>query len=459
MYKKTNSTDDKNITPTYASRSLQNPVPKYQLPQQGMASQNAYQLIHDELALDGNAHMNLATFVTTWMEDEATRLMTETLEKNIVDKDEYPQTAEIENRCVNIIAKLWNAPDGANTIGTSTIGSSEACMLAGMALKFRWRKRQQAAGKPVDKPNLVLGINAQVCWEKFCRYWDIEPRFVHVEPGRYHLDPATALSLCDENTIGVVAILGSTFDGSFEPVQELSRLLDQYEVEHGISIPIHVDAASGGFVAPFSKPELIWDFRLPRVSSINTSSHKYGMVYPGLGWVIWQRVEDLPEELIFNVDYLGGSMPTFSINFSRPGNGVVAQYYNFLRLGFDGYQQIIQNCQNIAHHIAKGLGEIGPFAILTDGSDLPVVAFTLKDSSAIPYTLFDLSDRLRERGWQVPAYPMPANLTELVIMRIVVKENFSLDMADLLLEDIKRYVQILGNGHPTEKTPRPSFHH
>jgi glutamate decarboxylase len=462
MHKQVPATDpdaDSSITPTYASRFFNTPVPKYTLPQHSLVPETAYQMIKDELQLDGIAPMNLATFVTTWMEPQATKLMAETFDKNLVDKDEYPQTAEIERRCVNILAKLWNAPGEDQAIGSSTIGSSEACMLAGMALKWRWRKGLQAAGKPVGQPNLVLGGNAQICWEKFCRYWEVEPRFVPLEKDRYHLDPELAIKLCDENTIGVVGILGSTMDGSYEPIQQLSSLLDDLQERTGLNIPIHVDAASGGFVAPFIQPEIIWDFRLLRVASINASGHKYGMVYPGVGWIIWQRATDLPEELIFRVNYLGGEMPSFALNFSKPGNGVIAQYYNFLRLGQEGYRQIQERCQLNARYLASSIAAMDPFRLLSNGEDLPVFAFTLEDNFK-DFSLYDLSDRLRGQGWQVPAYTLPPNLEEMVVMRIVVKENLSRDMATTLIKDIKQQVAWLrDNPLQSASQPRQSFHH
>ena len=450
---------DSPITPTYASRFFNTPVPKYTLPQHSLTPETAYQMIKDELQLDGSAHMNLATFVTTWMEPHATKLMAETFEKNLVDKDEYPQTAEIERRCINILAKLWNSSEEGKAIGSSTIGSSEACMLAGMALKWRWRKGLQAAGKTVGQPNLILSGDAQICWKKFCRYWEIEPRFVPLEKDRYHLDPELAVKLCDENTIGVIGVLGSTLDGSYEPIQQLCTLLDDLQKSTGLNIPVHVDAASGGFVAPFIQPEIVWDFRLPRVASINTSGHKYGMVYPGIGWIIWQQAADLPEELIFEVNYLGGEMPSFTLNFSKPGNGVIAQYYNFLRLGFEGYRQIQERCQQNARFLAEQIAAVGPFRLLSNGEDLPVFAFTLRDDFK-DFSLYDLSDRLRGQGWQVPAYTMPPNLEYMVVMRIVVKENLSRDMATTLIKDMKQQVTWLHN-NPLQSAsePRQSFHH
>jgi glutamate decarboxylase len=372
----------------------------------------------------------------------------------MIDKDEYPQTAEIESRCVSILADLWHAPAGAAATGCSTTGSSEACMLGGMALLWRWRERRRAAGADAGQPNLVMGANVQVCWEKFCRYWQVEPRLVPMEPGRLHLTGPEAAARCDQNTIGVVAVMGSTMDGSYEPVQQISGELDRLAASGGPDVPIHVDGASGGFVAPFLQPELAWDFRVPRVASINTSGHKYGLVYPGVGWVVWRDASSLPEDLVFRVNYLGGQMPTFALNFSRPGAHVAAQYYNFLRLGFDGYRRVQQACQDVALHLSGAIARMGPFELLTDGSELPVFAFQLAGGAAADagYTVFDLSERLRERGWLVPAYTFPQNLTGTAVIRIVVRNGFSRDLADAFLADLDRHSRALAE-HPQAHAP------
>ena len=329
------------IRPQFAAPEMDD-VPRERMPDGEMDAATAYQIVHDELMLDGNARLNLATFVTTWMDDHARRLMAACTDKNMIDKDEYPQTAELERRCVAMLAHLWHAPANADPVGCSTTGSSEACMLAGMALLRRWRARRDAVGMPADRPNLVMGANVQVCWEKFCRYWDVEPRLVPVGADATHLTPAAAVGQCDEQTIGVVAVLGSTFDGSYEPVADIAAALDRLQVERGLDVPVHVDAASGGFVAPFVDPDLVWDFRLRRVQSINASGHKYGLVYPGVGWALWRDRAAVPDELVFHVDHLGGDTPTFALNFSRPGAQVVAQYYMLLRLGFEGYRRVQQ---------------------------------------------------------------------------------------------------------------------
>ncbi|HLI38089.1 MAG TPA: glutamate decarboxylase [Streptosporangiaceae bacterium] len=450
------------VNPVYVREEGQQ-IPRFRLAEHGMLPATALQVVRDELILDGNARLNLATFVTTWMEPEAERLMAECFGKNMIDKDEYPQTADLERRCVSILAHLWHAPGGGDATGCSTTGSSEACMLGGMALLWRWRQRRRAEGKDASRPNLVMGANVQVCWEKFCRYWEVEPRMAPMEPGSLHLTADKAIPLCDENTIGVVAIMGSTMDGSFEPVQQISDALDRLQAGRGLDIPVHVDGASGGFVAPFLRPDLPWDFRVGRVASINASGHKYGLVYPGVGWVVWRDAAALPEDLVFSVNYLGGNMPTFALNFSRPGAQVAAQYYNFLRLGFEGYRRVQQACQDVALYLSGEIAKMGPFELLTDGSDLPVFAFRLRDG-VTGYSVFDLSERLRQRGWLVPAYTFPENMTGTAVIRIVVRNGLSMDLAALLLDDIRRQVKALET-HPQPHVPlvaehaRQSFRH
>lgn len=450
------SNEEANLTPIYARNGMEQPVPKFKLADQELAPSTAYNLIRDELMLDGNARLNLATFVTTWMEPEAEKLMAETFDKNMIDKDEYPFTAMIEERCVNIVSRLFNAPETG--VGASAIGSSEAVMLAGMALKWRWRDRMKAKGRPTDKPNIVMGNNVQVVWEKFARYWEVEPRYIEMEPDQYTITPEGVLNAVDENTIGVVAILGVTYTGAYEPVKAIHDALTRHNAATGHDIPMHIDAASGGFVAPFLQPDLEWDFRLPLVKSINVSGHKYGLVYPGVGWVVWRSHEDLPEDLVFHVNYLGGDMPTFTLNFSRPGNQIVGQYYNFLRLGRDGFTRIMQSLQDTATHLSGEIGKMGPFKLISRGDTIPVFAFALKDSSQ--YSVFNLSDKLREYGWQVPAYTMPPRVEELAVLRIVVREGFSRDLAEMFLADLAKAVAHFESqpGHKP-KEPAPQFAH
>ncbi|MEV0123754.1 glutamate decarboxylase [Streptomyces sp. NPDC050703] len=426
---------DLEINPVFSREPLR--VPRYALPEREMEPDTAYQVIHDELMLDGNARQNLATFVSTWAEPQARRLMSECVQKNMIDKDEYPQTAELERRCVHMLARLWHAEAPQQATGCSTTGSSEAAMLGGLALKRRWQHKRRAEGRPADRPNLVMGINVQICWEKFADYFEVEPRYVPMEGDRYHLTPDKAVELCDENTIGVVAVLGSTFDGSYEPVADIASALDELHSRTGLDIPIHVDGASGAMIAPFLDQDLEWDFRLPRVASINASGHKYGLVMPGVGWALWRDRDALPDDLVFHVNYLGGDMPTFALNFSRPGAQIVAQYYNFLRLGFDGYRRVQQTCRDVATRLAGEIAGLGPFELITDGSRLPVFAFRMRDG-VDHFSVFDVSAALRERGWLVPAYTFPKDRTDLAVLRIVVRNGFSHDLADLLLEDLRR---------------------
>ncbi|HYZ38800.1 MAG TPA: glutamate decarboxylase [Pseudonocardiaceae bacterium] len=422
-------------------------MPRDQLPELGMDAELAYQLVHDELMLDGNARLNLATFVTTWMDPQASELMAECADKNMIDKDEYPRTAELERRCVRMLARLWGAPDPDAAPGCSTTGSSEAGMLAGLALKRRWRARGGTG-----TPNLVMGNNVQVCWDKFANYFEVEPRLVPMRGERFHLDAASALPHVDANTIGVVAVLGSTFDGSYEPVAQICAALDQLAADGGPDVPVHVDGASGAMIAPFLDRGLAWDFRLPRVASINTSGHKYGLVYPGVGWVVWRDTAALPEELIYRVNYLGDEMATFALNFSRPGAQVVAQYYQFLRLGRDGYRRVQQHCRDVATQLATELAALGPLRLLTDGSQLPVFAAALHDDIT-NYTVFDLSAGLREHGWQVPAYTFPADRTDLAVLRFVIRNGMTHDLAAVLLADLRGVLETVSHQQHSTRDP------
>jgi glutamate decarboxylase len=433
------------VTPTYASRGMTHSVLRNVLPEESMDPRAAYQLVHDELALDANPALNLATFVTTYMDDEAERLMVETFNKNAIDWDEYPQTVALQDRCVNMLSRLYGAAEHHDGGGTATVGSSEAIHLAGLAMKFRWRNARTAAGLPSDRPNIVMGGNVQVCWEKFARYFDVEPRYVPLTPTRFIIGVDEAMALVDENTIGVVGILGSTYTGEYEPIAQLDAALTVLCNKHNNGgagdakgwfwdVPLHVDAASGGFVAPFLTPELLWDFRLPRVHSINVSGHKYGLVYPGVGWVLWREAADLPRDLIFEVDYLGGSHANFGLNFSRGASQIVAQYYNLIRLGRDGYTEIMTSLAETARWLGAEVGRLPGVELVAGGTDLPLVCLRLNDD--LPFSVFDISDRLRLRGWVVPAYRMAADAESVSVLRIVVREGLSRDMADCLLADI-----------------------
>jgi glutamate decarboxylase len=430
----------------FALPGLSRTAPKSGFPMRGLFPQVAYEIVHDELMLDGVSRMNLATFCTTWVDDQARRLMAESMHKNIVDKDEHPQTAELERRCVRMVADLWHSPDPARTLGTSTTGSSEAAMLGGLAAKIRWRQRGGTG-----TPNFVCGP-VQVCWEKFARYFDVEIRQIPLRGDRLTMHPDDVAAYCDENTIMVVPTFGQTFTGLYENVEGISKALDQLQEVSGLNIPIHVDAASGGFLAPFTAPDLIWDFRLPRVKSINASGHKTGLAPLGSGWAIWREAADLPQELIFNVDYLGGSMATFNLNFSRPGGQVITQYYEFIRLGRTGYTRVQSQTYHVAKYLAAGLRELGPFEMIHGGDPqhgIAAVSWRLKDEQDQGFNLYDLSDRLRTRGWLIAAYPLPADRENETIMRALTRHGFTIDMAELLLSDVIRGMDQLVKHPPT----------
>ncbi len=428
---------------TFAAGALNREVPKYTFPAEQMLPDIAFQLVRDELLLDGNARQNLATFCQTWEEPQVHALMDLAIDKNLIDEDEYPQSAEIERRCVHMLADLWHAPDAANTVGTSTIGSSEAAMLAGMAALRRWRAKRKKEGKPTDNPNMVCGP-VQVVWHKFARYWDVELREMPMAPGRFGLTAEEMLSRVDENTIFVVPTLGVTYTGAYEPVAELASALDALEQEKGLDVDIHVDGASGAMLAPFCAPDLLFDFRLPRVKSINASGHKFGLAPLGVGWVIWRDEHELPDELIFHVNYLGGDMPDFHLNFSRPAGQIIAQYYNFIRLGREGYRRVHHACYETGAHLAEQIPALGPFELLATSdpsSGIPAVTWKIREGAAPGYSLFDLADRLRNRGWQVPAYTLTGEASGIAVQRVLVRQGVDRDLASLLLADFEAAVE------------------
>ncbi|MGG9999663.1 glutamate decarboxylase [Pseudovibrio ascidiaceicola] len=443
----------------YATARAVEGLAKERIPETGMSPEEAYNLVRDELYLDGNARQNLATFCTTWVEDEVHKLMADCIDKNMIDKDEYPQTAEIEARCVHMIASLWNSPEAEETIGCSTTGSSEAAMLGGLALKWAWRDRRKKEGKSCDKPNMVCGP-VQVCWHKFAKYFDVELRQIPLSEGSLHMRPEQLKDYVDENTICVVPTLGVTFTGIYEPVKEICQELDRLQNETGLDIPVHVDAASGGFVAPFLHPEQLWDFRLDRVKSINASGHKFGLAPLGVGWVIWRDKKELPSDLVFNVDYLGGNMPTFALNFSRPGGQIVIQYYNFMRLGWVGYRDIQTACAENAQYLAEKLSELPELDILYDGNGaLPCVCYRLKHPEKAHFSLYDLSERVRMSGWQIASYPLPADMHDTVVQRVMVRHGVSHDAVDQLFLDIRKALNYLDKNNIKWSEAGPSFSH
>ncbi len=430
---------DEVISPTYAGRMFSHDIPKFKLPDGGMTAPAAYQLVHDELNLDGNPALNLASFVTSWMEPQADLLAAETLAKNMIDQDEYPQTEEVHRRVVSMIGRLFNAPSQEEPTGTATIGSSEAIMLAMLAHKRSWQRAREAAGQPADRPNMVMGADVHTCWEKFTRYFEVEARVVPMEEGRYTIGAEQVEPLLDERTIGVAGLLGTTFTGQMDDLASIDGLLQRVESEHGWRIPLHIDAASGGFIVPFARPDERWDFRLDSVRSINVSNHKFGLVYPGMGTVIFRDKSDLPEELVFHINYLGGDMPNYSLNFSRPSSSVILQYFAFLRLGHEGYSEIVASMLENAVALSEKVGAVDGLELITDGSVFPIVTVRAQEAGELDLTV--ISHLLRERGWIVPAYTLPPNAEHLSVLRMVVKENFSRDMAEMLAEDLASAVR------------------
>lgn len=496
----------------FATRYKISELPKYELPDESLDPRTAYRLVVDEMSLDGNPTLNLATFVTTWMEEEALQLVIQTVGKNMADHNIYPQTIEIQNRCVQILAHLFHSPEvdnkreervsmeqeeqqeelqieneemlqqqqqqsslptsstfssvmttpsttpepldsktesqereirsglsEPNGTGTCCIGSSEALMLCALAMKKKWQHQRRQKGLSTDRPNMIMSSSVQVAWKKFCCYFDVEPKYVPLTPERYVMDVDMALDLIDENTIGVVMMLGSTYTGHYEPIKQMNDKLLRFNEEKGFDVGIHVDAASGGFVAPFLSPDLEWDFRLPLVKSINVSGHKYGLVYPGVGWCLWRQKSDLPRDMVFDLHYLGGVESTASLNFSRPASQMILQYYNFLRLGREGYTTIMENCRNNANYLTERLKEMEVFDILSDQESVPLVAFKLKDHIT-NFTVYDLASKLRESGWILPAYTLSENAEGVKLLRAVIRESFSQDLAELLCRSLAQAI-------------------
>ncbi|KAK3394747.1 glutamate decarboxylase [Podospora didyma] len=501
---------DSHLTPYTTPYSSQKDIPRYHMPPNGAPADTVYTMIKDELDLDGRPNLNLASFVNTYLEDNAQKLMIENLGKNLADNDEYPAMLSISERCVSIIANLWGAQKGEKAIGSPTVGSSEAIHLGGLAMKRRWQERRKAEGKDAYKPNILMGSNAQVALEKFARYFDVEARILPVSAkSKFRLDPDLVRENIDENTIGVFVILGSTYTGHYEPVEEVSKVLDEFEAKTGIDIPIHVDAASGGFVAPFSHAGTggqKWNFELPRVKSINASGHKYGLVSPGIGWIIWRDESYLPKHLIFELHYLGGTEESYTLNFSRPGAQVLVQYYNLIHLGFSGFREIMENCLANARLLSRSLEATKWYTCVSDihrpaassstaaseaaqkvkasiesaasaavgavaGGDqkakapaakehegetsaayiagLPVVSFRFTDEfrREFPHVKQEtVSLLMRAKQWIIPNYALPPNEEKTDILRVVVRESMSFDLLDRLVTDLVSVTEtLMGN--------------
>ncbi len=430
----------------FGSKEMREPAPSEFIPRHKTPAQIAYQLVKDETFPQTQPRLNLATFVTTYMDDYGTKLMNEAVGINYIDETEYPRVAVMCGRCINMVANMWNTPEtGEWKTGAVGIGSSEACMLGGVAAWLRWRERRKAEGKAFDKPNLVMSTAYQVVWEKFCQLWQIEMRTVPITHSHPTLDVKKAIGMCDENTICIVPIAGVTWTGMNDDVEALNEALEEYNTRTGHDIPIHVDAASGGFILPFLNPEKRWDFRLKWVYSISTSGHKYGLVYPGLGWVVWKDKKYLPGDMSFSVNYLGANITQVGLNFSRPAAQILAQYYNFIHLGFEGYKEIHSNSMTIARYCHEAVGKMHCFENYSRTLENPLFIWYLKPEyeKDAKWTLFDLQDKLMQKGWMVPAYTMPKDIEDMVVMRIVVRQGMSRDMADMLIADIRDAVKEL----------------
>jgi len=436
----------------YGNRFLTEDAPDGPFPQGGMPALDAMRLVGEELALEGDPQRNLATFVTTWMEPEAQRVINENLYRNFIDHAEYPISAEIEQRCIRMLADLYHAP--GETTGARTQGSSEAIMLGALSLKWKWKESREAESKSVDKPNLIFGGDVHVVWEKFCRYFDVEPRIVPLQDGKYTIGPEDVEPHVDENTIGVAAVLGTTFTGHMDDIAGINKLLVDLKGERGLDVPLHVDAASGGFTWPFLYPDSEWDFRLEQVRSINVSGHKFGLVYPGIGWLVFRERSDLAEDLVFYENYLGKTDATFTLNFSTGASMVLAQYYNFVRYGREGYTYVMRAMQENARALAGRLEAEGNFELIGDGEEqLPLVAFKLAGER--DFDEFDIAWQLSaERGWMVPAYTLPPNAENVKVLRALVKQTLSREQVDRLADDIATACATLeakGGAHPAER--------
>ncbi len=445
------------ITPTMGSRHMSDPIPRYKLPEQGMDPKVAYQLIHDELQTQGNPALNMASFVTTIMDDECERLIQENLGVNYIDTEVYRANLEIQNRCVAILGDLFNAPDPGKVWGTECTGSSEALMLALLTHKRAWQEKRRAEGKPCDKPNIVMGNDVHLTWNKAAIYFEVEQRLIPLHPERFTISAEEVMQRVDDNTICVVGVLGTSYTFDYDPISDINAALVDYRHKTGLDIPLHVDGASGAFIAPFLNPEIQWDFRLEQVRTINTSGHKYGLVYPGIGWALWRDEADIPASLVTETNVLGFVEKSFSLNFSRGGAMILAQYYNLIRLGREGYTSIQHTMRENARYLAGAIDDIGKFDILNAGKYTPSVILKLKSESK--YNAADVVAALAQHGWIVPAFSLPPAAEHVNVMRMNVKEQFSRDMADILVNDLKNTITRLENIHSKPYGKVGTHHH
>jgi glutamate decarboxylase len=416
-----------------AERYLTHPAPDRRLAEHGVDPRVALEIVQSEMLLDGEPQKNLATFVTTWMEPEARVVIEQNLHRNFIDHAEYPRTAIVAKRCVRMLHSLYHGDGAPDQPGTACAGSSEAVMLGALAMKWRWKKAREAAGKPADAPNLVCGADVHVVWDKFCRYFDVELRKIPLPRGKTTVGPEELGPRIDENTVGVVAVVGTTYTGECDDVAGIDTLLGELRGK-GLDVPLHVDAASGGFTFPFSHPEFEWDFRLPSVKSINVSGHKFGLVYPGIGWLVFRDDDQLPEDLVFYEDYLGERDPTFTLNFSGSSAFVLAQYYTFIRRGLGGYRSVVRAMSHNADYIAGRLEAEDALELMLGDPRLPLVIARVREGE--PFTATELVGELAKlRGWMVPAYGLPADNEDQRIMRIMVKLNQTRELAGALVDD------------------------
>ncbi|MDW5598369.1 glutamate decarboxylase [Conexibacter stalactiti] len=438
---------------TFAERYFTQPAPVREMPEHSRDPRVALSVLESEMLLDGDPAKNLATFVTTYMEPEARYVIENNLHRNWIDHAEYPRTAEIANRCVRMLHHLFHGVHCPEVPGTATAGSSEAVMLGALAMKWRWKNAREKAGKPVDKPNLVYGADVHVVWDKFCRYFDVEPRQVNLPRGRYTVGPDDLAPQIDENTIGVVAVVGTTFTGECDDVAGIDAMLRHLASTRGLDVPMHVDAASGGFVFPFSHPEFEWDFRLDTVKSINVSGHKFGLVYPGVGWLVFRDENQLPEQLVFYEDYLGERDATFTLNFSGSSAFILAQYYNFVRYGRQGYASLVRAMDRNSDALTERLAAEDALELVGGEPRLPLVIARVRSDE--DFTGTDLVAELAQRrAWMVPAYQLPPDNDDQQIIRILVKVNQSRELADALADDISASIADLRRraaGHHVHK--------
>ncbi len=444
---------DKNVEmvmPTFGSRYMREAIPKTKLPPQSMDPRAAYHLIHDELQTQGNPTLNMASFVTTIMDEECDRLISENLGVNYIDTEVYRANLEIQNRCVAMLSDLCNAPDPAKAWGTACAGSSEAVMLAILAHKRAWQEKRKAQGKPFDSPNIVMGNDVHLVWNKSANYFEIEQRLIPLHPDRFTISADEVVDRVDENTICAVGVLGTSYSFQYDPIDKINNALVALKRAKGLDIPLHVDGAAARFVAPFLNPKLKWDFRLEQVKTINVSGHKFGLVYPGIGWALWRDAADIPTSLITETTDLGFVEKSFSLNFSRGGAMILAQYYNFIRLGWEGYTRIQKTMRDNARYLARGMSALGVFNVINDGTYTPCCCVSLKDESR--YNAADVVQTLAQRGWVIPAFSMPPNAQSVNAMRMNVKETFSRDMADILIDDMKKAIAKL------DATQRKPYH-